>query len=425
MLEPIDTTLRETFLAPLFEVLESSNCTRQCLSHFDADHLECGVDRALSDHRTGRAWLQSFTSVFKLELSVNCFFKALKSKRRTEVVEQVSLALADRADASDRSSDPFASIGELKGYAVYASDGHCLSHSCHSAAIKGKLRADCHIFSLNLRNSMMEPLGLCVPEPGKAKQHEIAALKKLGKSRMRMRQPKGTKVLHAYDPAVVDYGFWRALKQAGVYVITVEKKNSALTVVGKPAFDRRDPRNAGVLDDELVGPSNGEVMRRVTYRDPVSGKIYKFLTTVTDLKVPPGALAFVYKCRWNVEKTFDQTKNRFMERKSWGKSENAKRQQAFFVCLAHNLCVELERKLEQQEQIVDRKLERKRELRRQEESRRARDAGRTMNSLVQSCSVATQRSCQFIRWLRHGIEHSCSWRDSVEALRPLMEKYLA
>lgn len=41
---------------------------------------------------------------------------------------------------------------------------------------------------------------------------------------------------------------------------------------GHRPFDREDPRNAGVIDDELVGPGGGSgaVFRRITYIDPVT-----------------------------------------------------------------------------------------------------------------------------------------------------------
>ena len=366
MFESKGPTVSGEFFAPLKEALASAPSRRDCPSYTDETHLIGGVNRALSDHRSGRAWLQSFRFVFEIALSVDFFFKALRSKRRAELVEEV-----------------------------------------------------------NLRTQLMEHVDLCVPESGKAKRHEVATLKALSKKALRMRQPKGIKVVHAYDPAVVDYRFWLKLKESGTYIVTVEKANSRCFVTGEPPFDRDDPRNAGVLADQWVATSNNVMIRRITYQDPVTGRIYKFLTTIIDAKVPLGAIAFIYKCRWNIEKVFDQTKNRFMERKSWGKSEQSKHQQANFICLARNLCVLLESKLESDEGIVDSKALAKQEKRKREESQRAIQAGRMMNALVQACELLTQRSCQFIRWLRLAIDYKSPWKAAVELLRPLMDNYLA
>ena len=42
------------------------------------------------------------------------------------------------------------------------------------------------------------------------------------------------------------------------------------------------------------------------------------------MTLPPGLLAFIYKKRWDIEKVFDQFKNKLMENKAWEKSGNAK-----------------------------------------------------------------------------------------------------
>ncbi len=83
----------------------------------------------------------------------------------------------------------------------------------------------------------------------------------------------------------------------------------------------------------------------------------------------------------------------------------------------------LESKLESDEGIVDRKALAKQEKRK--ESQRASQAGRTMNALAQACALLTQRSCQFIRWLRLAIDYRSPWKEAVELIRPLMDKYLA
>jgi hypothetical protein len=86
-----------------------------------------------------------------------------------------------------------------------------------------------------------------------------------------MGAPKGIKVIHAYDPAIVDCRLWFKYKQNGVYFITLEKGNSALRKRGNMDYDRKAPCNEGVQSDEIVGTSNGLAMRRMVYHDPGSG----------------------------------------------------------------------------------------------------------------------------------------------------------
>ena len=68
-----------------------------------------------------------------------------------------------------------------------------------------------------------------------------------------MDEPKGVRVIHVYDPAIVDYAQWQKWKKGrGIYVLTLEKNNSALTTVGTMPWDRDDKRNIGVIADSQI-----------------------------------------------------------------------------------------------------------------------------------------------------------------------------
>ena len=94
----------------------------------------------------------------------------------------------------------------------------------------------------------------------------------------------------------------------------------ALQVMGNQAWDQADPINHGVLQDELVGTSNGVLLRRVTCQAPDTGEIRVFLTT--EMTLPPGLIAHLYHRRWRIEKVFDGLKNKLNEKKSWATSPN-------------------------------------------------------------------------------------------------------
>jgi len=65
------------------------------------------------------------------------------------------------------------------------------------------------------------------------------------------------------------------------------------------------------------------LVRRVTYQDTETLAIYVYLTNLP-VSLPPGIVALLYKSRWNVEKVFEEFKNKLGETKSWGSSANAK-----------------------------------------------------------------------------------------------------
>ena len=83
-----------------------------------------------------------------------------------------------------------------------------------------------------------------------------------------------------------------------------------------------------------------------------------------------------------------------------------------------------EHKLKIEQGIKDEKVQRRRNaalLRMQE---KARLASRPFNSLVAGCQRATQRSLQFIRWIRHCLVPSTLLQDALALLRPLRVNYL-
>jgi hypothetical protein len=109
---------------------------------------------------------------------------------------------------------------------------------------------------------------------------------------------------------------------------------------------------------------------------------------------------FALKLRWDIEKVFDEKKNKLHEKKAWATSPTARCQQAHFTALAHNLMVLLELHLANEEGIFDEKIESKRLERLRLTNESIRQRGLRPNPLVANLSRTTQRSLQFIRWLR-------------------------
>jgi hypothetical protein len=418
------TDVGGVFFAPVYKALSESTMLRNCVTYTDTQHVISGIQRSITMVASGRDWVQRMRMSLKICISSALFFASLRSRRRLEMTKQIAENVRQQADSLFHGkSDPFSSLPELAGYAIYASDGHFHKASTHEVPISGEKYAVGHIFSLNLRSRTLIPLALSVPQKTKKKEHELATLKRIGADVLRMNEPRGTKVIHIYDRAIIDYIQWYKWKcSRAIYIITREKKNSALTVIGENKWDRDDPRNNGVVADELVGPSNGYMMRRITYIDPVSGKPYKFITN--EMTIPPGIIAFLYKSRWDIEKLFDETKNKMFERKAWGASEEAKTHQAAFIAMAHNLMRMLEHKLEQEEGIADTISAEKRKRRIEQDVKTALDAGRKPNAIVTRWRRTSQRLSQFLRWLTVALEAQTSWWDAVELLRPLMTNYL-
>jgi hypothetical protein len=319
---------------------------------------------------------------------------------------------------ASRCEGPFAAVPELDGFAVRAGDGHYHGAACHDPGVRGsdgevKKWPTGHFFALCLRGHHLSHLATADSGPWRKREHDMRAIKRCEFDDLRGGEPKGRKVILAWDRAGIDFNFWeRAKKVAGLYFVSMEKKNMDFMKCGDLRFDRADPRNAGVTSDEMGGPgSSGRMLRRIRYTCPVENKEYSYITT--EMTLPPGVIALIYKQRWDIEKVFDELKSKLGERKSWGSGATSKTCHAEFLCLAHNLMVLLEGQLVGEEG-ADNLPERERKARRKGE---AEEAGG--NYVATALQRFTVRSLKFIRWLRNFVYREAPWREAVARLREI------
>ena len=414
--------VEERFLKPMNDALEVAVNTRVCETLTDNKFMVAGVRRVLAGFDSGRDWVQKLRKILNAMLTANCVFKGLRSKRRLNLLSEIATAIARKNDAL-ATDDPFSSHPELNDFEIFAGDGHYHGASVHEERIGGKKYPVQHFYSVDMRTRSVHHLDVARPASGKKKEHDLKALKRFSKKVLRMGVTTGKKVLWSYDRACIDFNYWYDLKHmAGIYFLTREKDNMKLMILGENEFDRNDPRNAGVIDDQMVGNSSGSMIRRIIYIDPVSRRKYSFITN--ELTLPPGILAYIYKERWNLEKVFDEVKNKLHEKKAWAKSDTAKCIQAKFIALTLNLLLIFERTLEAEEGIVDAKVQKLRSERLAQEIATAAEKGRTLSTMLTAPKRATQRSVQFIRWLLDELTHPSSWRRAMDDLRPLMDEYL-
>ncbi len=112
--------------------------------------------------------------------------------------------------------------------------------------------------------------------------------------------------IYVMDMGYMDFGRLYRVAQGGAFFVTRVKRNVKL----KRRYSRpRDPEETGILSDQVVfaeEPASFEkyptVLRRVRYRDPEEGRVYKFLTN--NFKLPANTIAALYKGRWQIELFF-------------------------------------------------------------------------------------------------------------------------
>jgi hypothetical protein len=386
-----DFTLRQVLLAPLEHVAERAEDYRRCNELTDDVWLELGVTRVLSDAKTGRGFLQQIGSQLDSCPSNSHFFETLKSKRRLKICQAANASVA-----AVLTGDPFAQYPTLGNFEIFAADGHWHAAAVHDEKIDDRRWPVGHLYAQNMRTQALHHLAM---NEGK-KENDIHVLKRIGADKLRMGAPKGRKVLWVYDRACIDFQMWYFWKkQHGIYFISRTKENMLREVIAENNFDAEDPFNGGVRHDQMILTSQGVSVRMITYEDPATGTTFEFITS--DITLPPGIIAYLYLRRWDIEKTYDQFKNKYSELKAWASSDTAKHMQAEFICLAHNLLQLFNAHLEQQHQLRNHAEDKRRALRHNQIKDKALARKASLCPLIkEGAKRLTQISLKLLRWLR-------------------------
>jgi hypothetical protein len=328
--------------------------------------------------------------------------------------------------------DPFAAYKCLEDFDLYAGDGHFIAAASHdkaaprksptqdktpgrTAAFTATKYATGHLYTLCLRSHSVTHLTVS-DQVERKKEHDMRALKRQNIDSLRQAAGKGRKVLYIWDRAGIDFRQWFKWKESSIYFLSHEKENMKLEIVGIHPFDRADPINQGVVSDEIVATSVGVTVRRVIYQDPETGITYTYLTNLPP-SIPPGIVALLYKCRWDVEKVFDEFKNKLGETKSWASTPDAKTCQARLLCLTHNLMTLMEEQIFRETGIRN-EAETKRKAQtlvdRNEDSKIKGCGGLTV--LQKVIQRLTQRTVKFIRCLKNHLDTKRSWTQALARL---------
>lgn len=308
---------------------------RSCDTIDDVSFLRHGLFRCMSAAHSGRHYLQVTDEVNDEILRHSSYFNALKSPRRMKMVEATerqSYQLQDNT-LSSLGINYLQQFPELDEYKVEAADGHFIQHACHTKKnSKGKVFAAGFIHALNLRNGLLRPL--CVVTNGTERHHEIPALRAYIEQR---HGEKNTwqKQLYVYDKAVTDFAWWDQQKQSLNFMISVLKENATATFVESIPFDRDDMINTGI-ERYSVYQNKKAKFHVVDYRDPETGQLHAFISTLPT-SINPGTIAMLYYKRWTIEKAFNNSKSDLTERKAWSSDLNALNNQMRFTAMAYNI----------------------------------------------------------------------------------------
>lgn len=411
-ISPGSTTVDAAFFAPVLGLAAGSKHWRPCPELPDEDWLLLNLHRVLEAVPSGRAFLQEHGPRFRRPPSRANYFDSLASGRRAAVAGDVNLALIRANPLEDR----LAAIPELSRYRCFATDGHWHGAAVHDPKDRnGALVAVGHFYSLDLHDHFLRHLS--TSQTGN--EHDMTVLKRLKPSGLRQGAPKGTRVLLVHDRAGIDFDYWKRCRQeCAVYFLSRVKERMVFSTLSEREVCRKDPRNRGVVADSKVRSLEGHELRVVVYQEPGTGNEYRFLTNEPDL--PPGVIAELYRRRWEIEKVFDEMKNKLSEQRAWGSSLTAKESQGQLLALTHNLLRIYQSRLGSGHEVEDRAEIRRRTERIERLSQSAKAHQRKPSSLLLRLRDATQLSVKFIRWLRQSIRDQATEDAAVPRLHSLL-----
>jgi hypothetical protein len=375
----------------------------------DAAWVEMGVLRSLEIFTSGRAFLQKHRFLGRQDTpSTSAYFHSLSSRRRLDILGEVETKVRGGARIGH---DRLAHIPELDKYQVFALDGHWHKAAAHDPRHNGMKMAVGHFYSLDLRTHLLRHLATAEG----LHEHDMSALERVTPRGLKQDAPKGVRTLLIYDKAGVDLPFWKRCRhECGTFFLSRIKENMVYDVLEDLPIDREDARNRGVTGSRKIVLNGGHVMHLVTYTAPQDGKAYQFLTNAPDL--PPGVIAELYRRRWEIEKVFDEIKNKLGEDKAWAGRLEARTAQALFITLTHNLMVIYEDLLEREQGVINKAEDARRTQRVASLESRAEDRGLEVSSLLLAVRKATQRPVKFVRWLAASIAQNLAEAAAVPRL---------
>jgi hypothetical protein len=402
--------VNDAFFQPLAGLVATSPHRYPCPEYSDEDWLRLGIQRVLERVESGRAFLQEHGPRFDYQPTRANYFAAQNSPRRLDLVRDVNRRLLARAQLPDQ----LAEFPELQNYQCFALDGHWHRAATHDPRHAGTKMAIGHCYSLDLRGHQLRHLAA-----GEGlHEHDLSVLKRIKPSGLRHDVPKGQRVLLVYDKAGIDFAYWkRCQRECAVYFISRVKEGMVYDWLADRPVDPQDPRQRGVTADRQIMTREGQLMRIIAYTDPATGQAYEFLTNEMDL--PAGLIAELYRRRWDVEKVFDELKNKLGEQKAWGTSLVAKATQGQLVALTHNLLLLYEARLERDHGVNNTAEDQRRQERHRELKQAARQTGSQLTTLRTGLRRATQRSVKFLRWLRHALRENLTEAAALPRLTQL------
>ncbi|SMP33222.1 protein of unknown function [Algoriphagus winogradskyi] len=159
--------------------------------------------------------------------------------------------------------------------------------------------------------------------------------------------------IYVFDKGYVNYAVYKKWTESGAFYVTRLNENATYEVVSQIRTDIHDFLSGGTILDQLVelktdqGPLKA---RLVTYKDPLTGKVFRFLSNLFNFE--SHTIVLLYKNRWEIEPFFKRIKQNFELGYFFSDSREGIKTQVWMVLIANLIFTVIHKRVKEAEQFT-------------------------------------------------------------------------
>lgn len=161
--------------------------------------------------------------------------------------------------------------------------------------------------------------------------------------------------IYVFDKGYVNFTIFNQWTNRGVYFVTRLNENAVYSIIESKTHDIEEHTSGGIIRDEiihlnLVDSEQPLKVRLITYKDPLTGNVLKFLTNMFDYQAH--TVTLLYKNRWSMEVFFKRLKQNFELSYFYSDSPEGIKTQIWIVLIAHLLFTVIHKQIKECEQFT-------------------------------------------------------------------------
>lgn len=163
--------------------------------------------------------------------------------------------------------------------------------------------------------------------------------------------PSGT--IYVFDKGYVSYKVWERWTKQGVFYVTRLNDNAQYVVLAGQANHISQYAKGGIISDQKIRLTTNETTleaRLIIYKDPVTGKVLKFVSNMFDYQAT--TIIQLYKYRWGIEVLFKQIKQNFELSYFYSDSPEGIKTQVWVALIANLIFTVIHRQVKECEMFI-------------------------------------------------------------------------